>query len=50
MGLRSASNICTRTTSAIRYMCEINDVDILNYLDDLAGCEIPSKTSFAFEF
>lgn len=50
MGLRSAAYICMRTTSAIRFMCLKNDIDILNYLDDLAGCELPEKSKFAFNF
>lgn len=49
MGLRSAAYICMQTTSAIRYMCEINGFEILNYLDDLAGCEIPGKSKWAFD-
>jgi hypothetical protein len=36
-----------RTTSAIRFMCLKNDIDILNYLD---GCELPEKSPFAFNF
>jgi hypothetical protein len=39
MGLRSAAYICMRTTSAIRFICQKNGIQILNYLDDLAGCE-----------
>ena len=36
-----------RITSAIRFMCSKNDIDILNYLDDLSGCELPEKRQFA---
>ena len=36
-----------RTTSAIRFMCSKNDIDSLNYLDDLSGCELPEKSLFA---
>jgi hypothetical protein len=39
-----------RTTTAIRFMCLKNDIDILNYLDDLDGCELPGKSPFAFNF
>ena len=28
-----------RTTSAIRFICQKDGIQILNYLDDLAGCE-----------
>jgi hypothetical protein len=44
MGLRSAAYICMRTTSAIRFVCSKNDIDILNYLE--AGCELPEKSQF----
>ena len=50
MGLQSAAYICMRTTTAIRFMCLKNDIDILNYLDDLDGCELPGKSPFAFNF
>ena len=48
MGLRSAAYICMRATSAINFMCKKNEIEILNYLDDLAGCETVDKSSFAF--
>jgi hypothetical protein len=47
MGLWSAAYICMRITSAIRFMCSKNDIDSLNYLDDLSGCELPEKSLFA---
>jgi hypothetical protein len=47
MDLRSATYICMINTSAIRFMCLKNDIDILNYLDDLDGCELPEKSQFA---
>jgi hypothetical protein len=37
-----------RTTSAIAYICKDIGIDILNYLDDLAGCESPEKKWNAF--
>ena len=37
-----------RTTSAIAYICKDIGIDILNYLDDLAGCESPEKSWDAF--
>jgi len=48
MGLRSAAYICMRTTSAIRFMCRQHGVEILNYLDDFAGCEFPEDSEIAF--
>jgi hypothetical protein len=37
-----------RTTSAIAYICKDIGIDILNYLDDLAGCESPETSWDAF--
>jgi hypothetical protein len=37
-----------RTTSAIAYICKDIGIDILNYLDDLPGCESPEKSWDAF--
>ena len=48
MELRSATYMCMRTTSAIAYICKDIGIDILNYLDDLAGCESPEKSWDAF--
>jgi hypothetical protein len=39
-----------RTTSAIRFICQKNCIQILNYLDDLAGCEEEHYCNFAFDF
>jgi hypothetical protein len=39
-----------RTTSAIRFICQKNGIQILNYLDDLAGCEEEHYCNFAFDF
>jgi hypothetical protein len=39
-----------RTTSAIRFICKKNGIQILNYLDDLAGCEEEQYCNFAFDF
>ena len=48
MVLRYAAYMCMRTTSAIAYICKDIGIDILNYLDDLAGCESPEKSWDAF--
>jgi hypothetical protein len=45
MGLRSAAYMCTRTTSAVAYICKDIGIDILNYL---AGCESSEKSWDAF--
>jgi hypothetical protein len=39
-----------RTTSAIRFICQKNGIQILSYLDDLAGCEEEHYCNFAFDF
>lgn len=49
MGLRSAAYICMRTTNAIKFICQKNGISILNYLDDLAGCEFSDQSDQAFE-
>lgn len=48
MGLRSAANICQRTTNAISYIMLQIGIAILNYLDDLAGAERKENAKFAF--
>lgn len=48
MGLRSSAHICMRTTNAIKFMCQKHGLSILNYIDDLAGCEYPEKSEHAF--
>ena len=50
MGLRSAAYICMLTTSAIRFICQKDGIQILNYLDDLAGCKEERYSNFAFDF
>lgn len=47
--LRSSAYICMRTTSAIRYTCEINGVDVLNYLE-LAGYADSSSSLSAYYY
>jgi hypothetical protein len=39
-----------RTTSAIRFICQKNGIQILSYLDDLAGCEEEHYCNLAFDF
>lgn len=48
MGLRSAANICQRTTNAISFIMLQIGIAILNYLDDLAGAEHRDKAIFAY--
>ena len=48
MGLRSAAFICPRVTNAIRYMCQMMQIVVLNYLDDFAGAESPELASRSY--
>lgn len=48
MGLRSAAHICQRVTDAIRYMCQMLHIAILNYLDDFAGADKPELAPKSF--
>ena len=48
MGLKSAANICQRTTNAISFIMLQIGIAILNYLDDLAGAEKKEKAFFAY--
>lgn len=38
-GLRSAAFLCQRLTSAVKHICQMLSIFIVNYLDDLAGAE-----------
>ena len=49
MGLRSAAYICQRVTNAIRFMCQMLHIVILNYLDDFAGAEKPELALKPFQ-
>ena len=49
MGLRSVAYICQRVTNAIRYMCQMMKIAVLNYLDDFAGADTPELASKSFE-
>ena len=48
MGLRSAAMACQRITSGISYICSRRGFDVLNYLDDFQGVELPYKAATAF--
>ena len=48
MGLKSAANICQRTTNAISFIMLQIGIAILNYLDDLAGAERKENAVFAY--
>ena len=48
MGLRSAAHICQRVTNAIRFMCLMMKIAILNYLDDFAGASDPARAHKSF--
>ena len=49
MGLRSAAYICQRVTNAIRFMCQMLHITIVNYLDDFAGTEQPDLALKSFQ-
>ena len=48
MGMRSSSRICQRVTNAISFIMFQLGVQILNYLDDLAGAENRDRAHFAY--
>ena len=50
MGLRSAAMACQRITSGISYICSQQGFDVLNYLDDFQGVDVPEKAATAFCF
>ena len=47
-GMRFSSQICQRVTNAISLIVFQLGVQILNYLDDLAGAETKDRVSFAY--
>ena len=50
MGLRSAAYICQRVTNSVAYIMDHHyRFQIINYLDDFAGCETPGKALHAYE-
>ena len=49
MGLRSAAFICQRVTHVFRYMCQLMQIAILNYLDDRAGADAPELALKPYE-
>lgn len=50
MGLQSAVMACQRITSSISYVCSQQGFDVLNYLDDFQGVEVPDYAATAFCF
>ncbi|CAG2206304.1 unnamed protein product [Mytilus edulis] len=49
MGLRSAAYICQRVTNAVSFILDAHyDLQIVNYLDDLAGCDVQEKAFDAY--
>ena len=45
----SAAHICQRLTNAVSYMYQLLGFGIVNYLDDFAGVESPSRAKKAFD-
>jgi hypothetical protein len=50
MGLRSAAMACQRVTSGVSFLCGLHDFNVLNYLDDFMGVEVPDTAWTAYEF
>ena len=51
MGLRMSAMACQRVTDAVRYICQIADVKMCNYLDDFFGAESTlDKATESFSF
>ena len=48
MGLRSAALNCQRLTNAVSHILKKKGVDVVNYLDDIAGAESWNKADRAF--
>ena len=49
MGLPSAAYICQRIKNAIRFMCQMLHIAMLNYLDDFAGAKKPKLALKPFQ-
>ena len=50
MGLRSAAYICQRVTNSVSFMLNSHyGVQVINYLDDFAGCDIPARASASYD-
>jgi len=49
-GYKHGSALCQRVTDAIRYIMHSNGYFIFNYIDDLIGCDSPSKAHEGFKF
>ena len=49
MGLRSAASVCQRLTNAVTYIVGQYGVEVVNYLDDLAGAEGWDRADEAFQ-
>ncbi len=49
-GLRSAAMICQRVTSAVSFMLSNDEgYEVINYLDDFGGAELPDNAFHAYE-
>ena len=47
-GLRTGAMMCQRTTNALVYIMQQRGFDLVNYIDDLAGCEESAQGDQAF--
>jgi len=50
MGLWLAAMACQCITSGISYICSWRGFDVLNYLDDFQGVDVPDRAATAFCF
>lgn len=49
MGLCSATQICQRLTNPVMFIYKSFGFNLINYLDDFAGAEVPAKLQKAFD-
>ena len=49
MGLTSSAYICQRITTAVSFIVKSHGVDVINYLDDFAGAEVPELSDAAYD-
>lgn len=47
-GLRSAASLCQRLSCAITFIVNKYGYDIINYIDDFGGAEVPEKAADAY--
>ncbi len=48
-GLRSSAMACQRTTNSVTYLFQRDGYSLCNYLDDMGGCDTPTRAPLAFQ-